>query len=192
MGALLSNQLLVAYALISMVFTAGIFAYVAGSSFVFIELGGLSPDQYGMVFGGAAAVIIVANLFNARLIRRFGAERLLVVGIINATLMSLLLLIATILDVNVWVTVPLIMLYAGSNGFVSANSVSSGLNSVEEGRGRASAFLGFTQYGGGMLGSALLGVVSNGTAYPLYTILLFTSAFSLILGVRAWRLSHQG
>lgn len=188
-GALLSNRLMVAYALISMVFTAGIFAYVAGSSFVFIELGGLSPDQYGLVFGAGAALIILANLSNARLVTKFGTDRLLTFGIINASLMAIGLLVTAAIGVNIWVTVVLIVLYAGSNGFIQANAISAALNTVTEGRGRASAFLGFTQYGGGMLGSFVLGLVSNGTSYPLFTILVVTSLSSLFLILRATRMN---
>lgn len=180
---------MIAYALISMVFTAGIFAYVAGSSFVFIELQGLSPDQYGALFGAGAAAIILVNLSNARLVARYGADTLLLLGIINASAMSGLLVLATLLDASVWITAAFVVLYAGSNGFIQANAISSALNTVVEGRGRASAFLGFTQYGGGMLGSAVLGVISNGTAYPLFIVLFVTSIASLFLILRARRLN---
>ncbi len=182
--ALLSNQRLVAYAMITMIFTAGIFAYVAGSSFVFITWGGLTPDTFGLIFGAGAAVIIAANLTNARLVSRYGTDRMLLGGVTVAVTASVALVLAVMAEVDIRVLVALIVIYAGSNGFIQANAISGGLNAVTEGRGRASAFLGFTQYGGGMIGSAILGLLSNGTPYPLVAILAITSASSLLLILR--------
>lgn len=181
---ILANPRLVTYALISMFFTAGIFAYVAGSSFVFISWGGLSPDMFGLIFGAGAALIIASNLINARLVSRYGTDTMLLGGIIVAISASSVLLIAAMLDANIWVIVIFIVLYAGSNGFIQANAISGGLNAVTEARGRASAFLGFTQYGGGMIGSAVLGLLANGTPYPLFVILAVTSIGSLFLILR--------
>ena len=182
--ALFHNQRLVTYALISMIFTAGIFAYVAGSSFAFITWGGLSTDVFGLVFGSGAALIIASNMANARLVSIFGTDTMLLAGVVVAISASVVLLIASIVGVSIWVIVVLVVLYAGSNGFIQANAISGGLNSVSEGRGRASAFLGFTQYGGGMIGSAVLGLLANDTPYPLFVILAVTSIGSLFLILR--------
>lgn len=183
--SLLSNTRLVTYALITMIFTAGIFAYVAGSSFVFITWGGLSPDSFGLIFGAGAALIIASNLTNARLVSKFGTDTMLLGGVIVAVIASLGLVVALMSDTSITVVIVLIVIYAGSNGFIQANAITGGLNAVTEGRGRASAFLGFTQYGGGMIGSAVLGLLSNGTPYPLFAILLTTSVLSLFLILRA-------
>ncbi len=186
--ALLANQRLVAYAMVTMIFTAGIFAYVAGSSFVFITWGGLSPDAFGLIFGAGAAVIIASNLTNARLVSRYGTDRMLLGGVCVAVAASVALALSVLAGVDIRVMVVLIVVYAGSNGFIQANAISGGLNTVTEGRGRASAFLGFTQYGGGMIGSAALGLLSNNTPYPLVSILAFTSITSLFLILRVRRL----
>lgn len=187
--ALLGNARLLNYAMISTVFTAGIFAYVAGSSFAVITWGGLSPDAFGLIFGAGAALIIASNLINARLVSKYGTDTMLLGGSIVAISASAILLISSRMGANIWIIVVMTVLYAGSNGFIQANAISGGLNSVTEGRGRASAFLGFTQYGGGMIGSAVLGIMANGTPYPLFTILAVTSVGSLFLILRVRRLA---
>jgi DHA1 family bicyclomycin/chloramphenicol resistance-like MFS transporter len=53
-----------------------------------------------------------------------------------------------------------IAIFVAMNGFVGANAVSGELASVDHGTGAASALLGFAQYGGGMVGSALVGALA--------------------------------
>ena len=49
---------------------AVMFAYIAGSPFVFIELYGVSPSHYGWLFGLNAFGLIAGSQWNARLLRR--------------------------------------------------------------------------------------------------------------------------
>ena len=53
------------------------------------------------------------------------------------------------------------------NGFILANAVAGALSSVPSRVGSASAVVGATQYGGGMLGSALVAFLANGTPAPM-------------------------
>ena len=56
-------------------------------------------------------------------------------------------------------------------GLVGANANAGGLSSVTEGTGAASALLGRAQYGGGMVGSGLIGILANGTPVPMAVII---------------------
>ncbi|MEJ7713545.1 MAG: MFS transporter [Pyrinomonadaceae bacterium] len=49
---------------------AGMFAYIAGSSFVFIEFFGIPSHHFGWVFGTNAAALIASSQFNRRLLLR--------------------------------------------------------------------------------------------------------------------------
>src|SRR5690554_5616771 len=49
---------------------AGMFAYIAGSPFVFIELYGVPAEHYGWLFGLNSAGFILAAQLNGRLLRR--------------------------------------------------------------------------------------------------------------------------
>ena len=54
---------------------ASFFAYLAGSSVVFIEHFGLTPSLYSLIFATNAIAFIGGAQFNSYLMRRFGAER---------------------------------------------------------------------------------------------------------------------
>ena len=53
----------------------GMFAYIGGSAPVFIQHFGFTPSQYGMLFGGSAAMFILSTQINPRILPRVGAQR---------------------------------------------------------------------------------------------------------------------
>ena len=56
---------------------AGMFAYIAATPFVYIELFGVSPQRYGLLFGLNVVGIMTGSFASARLVGRLGVRRLL-------------------------------------------------------------------------------------------------------------------
>ncbi|WP_421762145.1 multidrug effflux MFS transporter [Devosia sp.] len=168
----LRNWQLMAHAGILGFSAAGIFAYVAGSSFVFISYFGLSPQAYGFVFASGIVGIMLANALNRRIVGRFGSTRMVLVGTIIGAGAGLFLIVETLTG---WGGIfgfgALLFVFVAMNGLVGANAIAGGLSSVTEGTGAASALLGCAQYGGGMMGSALIGFMANGTPVPMAVII---------------------
>ncbi|WP_037288274.1 multidrug effflux MFS transporter [Saccharibacillus sacchari] len=172
---LLRNRKLLAYALALALISGGMFAYVAGSPFVYITYYGLPSAAYGLLFAAGAAGIMGMNMLNARLVGRYGADRLLRIGSVAAALFGVLAACVGLTEIGgLPLTAFVLFLFASTNGLIAANAISSALSGVKEYVGSASALLGCAQYGGGMIGSALLGAFSNGTPAPL-GILVFAS-----------------
>ena len=167
----LRNRRLMAHAGILGFNAAGIFAYVAGSSFVFISYFGLGPTAYGLVFASGIVGIMLANAVNRRLVGRFGSNRMLLAGTLMGAAAGLLLIVETMTG---WAGIfgfgALLFVFVAMNGLIGANAIAGGLSSVTKGTGAASALLGCAQYGGGMLGSALIGILANGTPVPMTAI----------------------
>ncbi len=74
---LLSDRVYLGYALTGGISIAGMFAYIAGSPFVFIKLYGVPAEHYGWVFGSNAAGFILMAQVNARLLAKRGPAFLL-------------------------------------------------------------------------------------------------------------------
>lgn len=171
-GGHLRNRRLLAYAGLLACYTGATFAYVAGSPFVFIEYFSLSPQLYGFVFATGIVGIVSANAANRRLIPRMGSDRLMVIGTLIGAFSGLAYLVMAVtgfgglagIGLALFITVTMI-------GLVVANAIAGGLNTVETGTGSASALLGAAQYGGGMIGSALVGAFANGTPVPMAVII---------------------
>lgn len=171
-GQHLRNAKLMAYAAIMACFGAGVFAYVAGSSFVFIEYYGLPPASYGLIFASGIAGIMLSNTMNLRFVARVGSDRMMLIGTSVAALAALILLVVVSTGWGGWLGLALALFaYIGMNGLIGANTIAGGLSSVDQGTGSASALLGFAQYGGGMIGSALVSTFANGTPWPMALII---------------------
>mgnify|MGYP006167453409 CR=1 FL=1 len=69
---LLNDRVFLGHALTGGIAIAGMFAYIAGSPFVFIELYGVPAEHYGWLFGSNAAGFVIMAQVNARLVLRGG------------------------------------------------------------------------------------------------------------------------
>jgi len=180
---LLRNRKLLAYALALALLSGGMFAYVAGSPFVYITYYDLPSGAYGLLFAAGAAGVMGMNMLNARLVGRYGADRMLRIGSAAAALFGVMAAFSGLTEIGgLSLNALVLFLFASTNGLIAANAISSGLSGVKEYVGSASALLGCAQYGGGMIGSALLGAFSNGTPAPL-GILVFVSGFGCLAAV---------
>jgi Bcr/CflA subfamily drug resistance transporter len=65
-GRLLTDMHFMGYVLASGLASACMFTYISGSPFVFIELNGVPPERYGLIFGMNALGLIVASQINRR------------------------------------------------------------------------------------------------------------------------------
>src|SRR3954453_6811885 len=90
-GQLLADRRFMGYALTGGFLMAGMFAYIAGSPFVVIELYGVSPQQYGWIFGANALGLILASQLNRRLLERYRGDGILSVALAVAAAASVVL-----------------------------------------------------------------------------------------------------
>jgi MFS transporter, DHA1 family, multidrug resistance protein len=165
---LLSNARLLAYAGIGGLFYAGIFAYVAGTPFAYIVFHHVTPQAYGFLFAAGTIGIMLTNMLNARFVVRFGSDRLLQFGASGAAITACIAAFAARTDWGglLGLAVPLLF-FASMAGLIVANSISGALSIFPMRSGAVSAIVGATQYGSGVIGSALVGVFADGTPWPL-------------------------
>jgi DHA1 family bicyclomycin/chloramphenicol resistance-like MFS transporter len=180
-GRLLHQRRLLAFAGAGGFFYAGTFAYIAGSPFAYIAYHHLPAQLYRLVFGAGIVGIMVTNLVNARLVPRFGSDRLLVAGNGTAALAGVVLAIAARTG---WgglagLALPLFV-FVSASGLIVANAVSGALAVSPERAGAVSALVGTIQYGAGMVGSALVGGMADGTPWPMGLIVALSGIGGLL------------
>lgn len=170
---LLKHRRFMGYALAGSVAQAGMFAYIAASSFVFVEIYGLSPKVFGWVFGANAAGLILATQVNTWLLKRHRTERVLK-GALTSFLCFALLLVAAAASGfgGIWgLLVPLFGCIS-SLGFSFPNSNSAAMVPFGDRAGMASALLGTIQFGIGGLATLVMGHLHDGTALPMTLMIL--------------------
>ncbi|CAN0449901.1 unnamed protein product, partial [Phaeothamnion confervicola] len=98
-AALLADRRYLGYALSGGFGQAGMFAYISGSPFVFIDLYGVPAQYYGWLFGLNATGIVAFTQMNRRLLMKHDSDRVLDAGNIAGLLCCLVLLAAAITGV---------------------------------------------------------------------------------------------
>jgi|UniRef100_A0A8J4H8P5 DHA1 family bicyclomycin/chloramphenicol resistance-like MFS transporter len=152
---------------------AGLFAYLGGSPVAFIGQYHIAPAPYGMLFGLNAAGFIFAAQVNARLLPRFGTDRVIRVSARAAFLATAVL---TLDAFTGWggvagLAAPLFC-YLGSLGFLMPNTTVGALSRHAAQAASASALMGTGQFVLGAISGTLVGLLSDGTARPMALLML--------------------
>ena len=188
---LLRDRTFVGLVLVAGLAMAGLFGYVAGSSFVFQEEFGLDEQQFGLVFGAGALFLIGGTQLNAALLRRFEPRALLPFALVLGTVAGAALVVVAVLDVGglVGVIAPLWTVLF-SVGLAMPNTPALALARHGEAAGTASALLGAIQMGTGAVVSPMVGVLGN-DALAMGTVMAAGAALALavlLVVVRPWTL----
>ena len=190
-GRLLHDRTFVGLVLVAGLTMAGLFGYVAGSSFVFQQQFGLDQQQFGLAFGAGAIFLIAATQLNAYLLRTFEPGTLLLAALVGGSVAGLVLVAAAATGVGglAGVLVPMFgVLFAV--GLALPNAPALALASHGDAAGTAAALLGAVQFGVGALVSPLVGILGN-DAVAMGTVVaggLVLALVALVGVVRPWQL----
>lgn len=159
----------------------GLFAYISGSPPVFIQMFGMRPDQYGLVFGACAASYIGMAQVNARILPRFGFSRVLHTAALVALAATLVLTVFAFARVtSFWAIAITIFVFMGSLGFITPNATIGALAKHAAQAGTATALMGTLQFMLGAVSGLLVGVFEDGTARPMAVLMLAGAIGSLV------------
>ncbi|WP_219268269.1 multidrug effflux MFS transporter [Pseudomonas sp. Xaverov 259] len=147
------------------------FAVIAGSSAVFINLLGFSSLEYGLNFGLIVSMLIVGSTYTRRNILRLGPQRIVSMGVtlvavggISAVVIyELFGLSALGLDI------PVALVTLGG-GLVLPGSVTGGVMPNAHRAGLAAGLMGFSQMFGATCSGLLLSHLRDGSATPMIMI----------------------
>ncbi|WP_332837411.1 Bcr/CflA family multidrug efflux MFS transporter [Neoroseomonas rubea] len=150
----------------------GMFAYIIGSPFVFMELHGVQPGHYGFYFGANAVGIMLVGQVTSRLAQRVPPARLLPVVLSVAAVAGLALLLVTVTGAFGFRGIVVALFgYVAMIGAVMPLTVALGMGPHGKIAGNASALMGTLQFGIGAAVGAVLGVAQDGTALPMAAVI---------------------
>jgi DHA1 family bicyclomycin/chloramphenicol resistance-like MFS transporter len=180
-GELLKGRRLLGYAGAGGFFYGGIFAYIAGTPFAYINYHHVPAGLYGVLFAVGIVGIMATNLINARLVLRLSSDRLLLGGGAAAALAGIVVAAAAWTGWGgLWGLVVPLFVFASATGFIVANSIAGALSDFPERAGAVSALVGALQYGSGIVSSALVGAFADGTPWPMGWVIALTGIGSLL------------
>lgn len=174
---------------------AGLFSYLASSSFVLIGVLGLSKTQYGIVMFTMSLVYIVGTFICRRLLVRLGVRRTVglaaCVTLTGGTLVGVLPLLGV---QNLWSVLLPFYLFMLAHGVHQPCGQSGAVAPFPQAAGAASALAGFIMmvvaFGiGGWLGLALADpALGAGTVRPLTDSVWF---WCVVISTTAWTLVQR-
>jgi DHA1 family bicyclomycin/chloramphenicol resistance-like MFS transporter len=165
---LLGNRHFLGHALSGALPAAGMFTYIGGSPFVFMELYGVAPATYGLFFGlNAFGVMLMAQL-TGWAAKRVPAGRALgfVLGFMAAVGLLLLGVSATGFG-GFPAIATLLFCYVACIGATMPLATTLAMGPQGRVAGSASAVIGTLQFGLGAVAGWLVGALHDGTAVPM-------------------------
>ncbi len=167
-GGLLREPHFRVFSLVAGFGSGTLFAYISGSPFVFIELYGISEQNFGLLFGLNAAGFIAAAQLNHRLLRHREPRKILRGSAAFGAVAGVGLLIS---GATGWGGLPglwtLLFICLLSLGLAGPNVAALALAPFGRQAGSASSLLGTAQFLIGSLAGAAVGFFHNGTALPM-------------------------
>lgn len=164
---------------------AGMFAYIAGSPFVLMQLYGVTAQNYGWFFGANALGLIAASQLNAYWLKKMAATTLLR----RALWLPLVAGVAlAVLALAGWMSLPWFVLgcfvFMASVGVIGPNASACALATQGRRAGTAAAFNGALAFLFATLAGALVGSLHNGSSQPLALVMA-------LCGLGAWGCYHR-
>ncbi|HEU4472563.1 MAG TPA: multidrug effflux MFS transporter [Flavisolibacter sp.] len=170
------------YALSGGIVSAGLFAYLSGSPFVFMELYGLSEQEYGWIFALIAAGLIASSQLNNLLLKKWSSEKIIMVTLWLQTAVGLVFVAGTVLGLfGLTGAIICIFIFLSCQGFSFPNSSALSMAPFTKEAGSASALMGAMQMALGAMASAAVGLLNNGTAVPLAGVMASCAVGALLV-----------
>jgi DHA1 family bicyclomycin/chloramphenicol resistance-like MFS transporter len=161
-GELLRDTRFVILVLVASLGMSGLFAYVAGASFVLQDHYGLNQQAFALVFGAGAVALIGATQLNVVLLRRFTPATIVVWSLVAAAVFGAVFvgLAAAAVGGLLAFVVP-VWAILGAMGLVIPNAPALALSRHPDAAGTSAALLGAGQFGFGAAVAPLVGVLGN-------------------------------
>lgn len=159
---------------------AGMFAFIAGSPFVFIVLHGIAAERFGWFFGAGAAGVILFGQMSGPLAQRFGRAALFAAATGALAAAGSAAALATLMGGGFWALYAALLGYLAVLGIILPLGTILAIAPFPHMAGTASALLGTLQFGLGAIAGALLAALHDGSAMPMAGMMAAAGLLALL------------
>jgi DHA1 family bicyclomycin/chloramphenicol resistance-like MFS transporter len=162
--------------------SAGLYAFISGSPYVFLEVFNVTEQHYGWVFAFVASGLIGSSQLNSLFLKRFKSEQIISAALYFQSFVAFVLAAISMLGFSeLYSTILLIFLYLCCQGFIFPNASALSMASFGHNAGNASALMGFIQMSLGALMSAMVSVLHNESTIPMTGVMAFCSILASLI-----------
>lgn len=177
---IIKNRKFTGYALAQGLLIGGVFAYVAGTPFIYQNIYGVSPQVFSILFGMNGIGLIFGSYAVGRFGYAWSEKKFLEVALYTATAAGAVLLAVVLIDGPLWAVVIPIFFFVTSIGVVGTASFTLAMEEQSRVAGSASALLGLLPFILGAVAAPLVGIAGEETAVPL-GLIIFTMCLLALL-----------
>jgi len=190
-GRLLADRIFLGHALTGGIAIAGMFAYIAGSPFIFIKLYEVPAEHFGWFFGINAGGFILVAQINARLLAKRGPTFLLARTVWIYLAAALVLLgISSLHTEKLWPLLLPLFVCIASLGCIIPNASACAMNGQGARAGSASALLGCLQFSVAAGAAWLVGFLHDGSAMPMAMVISLCGILAVTMAMLTRRLQN--
>ncbi len=186
---ILRQPTFLAFSSLSTASYGGLFTFLASSSFVFMNVLGISQTRYGLLMALNSAAYIGGTFLCRHWLHRFGVRRTVklagVLSLAGGTLMGALSLVGW---QSLWVIMPAQCLFMIGHGIHQPCGQSGAVGPFPKAAGAASAVNGFLMMLAAFIMGGWLGRHMDGTVFPLTLGVWF---WSVLIALAAWTLVQR-
>ena len=181
-GHLLTQRRYLGYALCGGFGSAGMFAYITGSPYVFMQIFGVLPQHYGWFFGSNACGLVICAQLNGWLHRFASSDTILKYVVSLQALAGLVLLADAITGLGgLWgIAIPLFV-FVASLGCVSPNTTVLAMEPFRQIAGASSALLGSLQFLLAFAASSAVSAIPAAGAVPMAGVIAGCGVLSRVV-----------
>lgn len=169
------------YAICACFMYGALMAYFAGAPVGLIQYLGLSPLEFGFAMAVPILFYMVAQIGVARIAHGIGMDRMIRVGVVLAAAAGIGMLVFVMTGmINVYTLMGPVVLILVSLAFVSPGTTAGAMSPFGEMAGAASSLLGFIQFAAAATATALIGVLNDGTPFPMALMICICCVCALV------------
>ena len=152
---------------------AGMFTFITGSSFMYIEYYGIDASIFPVLFASNIMMNVMLSLWNTRLLKKFEPEKMLKMGLAFQFIAGAIFFVSTLMFAHpfFWVSFLCAVVYMGSLGLIFGNGTAIILNLLPEISGSANAMIGVSRFFFSFVTGLILAVFHTGDLIPLGIIM---------------------
>lgn len=161
---------------------SGLFAYVAASPLVFMDVYKVDGKTYGWIFALLSIGFIGSSQVNSALLKKYKSDEIIPVALIAQVIIAVLFFTGASLNYfNLYGTIGFIFLFLCCVGLTNPNAAALSLAPFSRNAGTASSLMGAMQLGIGALASVAVGMFSANSATPMAAIMALTSILAMLV-----------
>jgi DHA1 family bicyclomycin/chloramphenicol resistance-like MFS transporter len=180
------------YALVGGIATSAPFAYIGGSSDVFINQYGFTEQQYGWLFAFMAFGMIGTTQLNHILLKKFSSQQLIYAALFYQCLSGIILVIGTWQH---WYgplsLIVLMFVFLTGQGLTNPNAMALSLAPFKKLTGSAASLNGFVRMTMGGIVTASVSFLHNNTPLPMVAVMVLCPMIGMIIYISSRKRIEQ-